>query len=64
MSNDLIYKMVKTMWENLDEIHKIAKVLQTLRLKRPVAGINHPLHPGAVKYYKEIGVKVPAAIMP
>lgn len=64
MSNDLIYKMVKTMWENLDEIHKSAKVLKTLSLKRPFAGINHPLHPGAVKYYKEIGVKVPAAIMP
>ena len=64
MSNDLIYKLVKTMWENLGEIHESAKVLKTLSLKRPSAGINHPLHPGAVKYYKEIGVKIPAALMP
>jgi TRAP-type uncharacterized transport system substrate-binding protein len=64
MSNDLIYKLVKTMWENLGEIHESAKVLKTLSLKRPFAGINHPLHPGAVKYYKEIGIKIPAALMP
>jgi TRAP transporter TAXI family solute receptor len=64
MDNDLAYKMVKTMWENVDEIHRSAPVLKTLSFKRPFAGINHPLHPGAVKYYKEKGVNIPADLMP
>ena len=27
-------------------------------------GVNVPLHPGAVKYYKEIGFKIPARLIP
>jgi TRAP transporter TAXI family solute receptor len=64
MDNDLVYKMVKAVWENLDEIHQSAAGLKTLSLKNPFAGINHPLHPGAVKYYKEVGVKIPVALIP
>ena len=64
MSNDLVYKMVKAMWENVDEIHKSATVLKTLSIKNPFAGVNLPLHPGAVKYYQEIGTKIPAALLP
>ena len=64
MSNDLIYKMLKAMWGNLDEIHKSAAVLKTLSKSNPLAGVNVPLHPGAVKYYKEIGFKIPAHLLP
>ncbi len=61
---DLIYKMVKAMWANLDEIHNSAAVLKTLSKANPLAGVNMPLHPGAVKYYKEIGFKIPARLIP
>jgi TRAP transporter TAXI family solute receptor len=64
MNNELAYKMVKTMWENVGEIHRSAPILKTLSLKKPFAGINHPLHPGAIKYYKEKGIKIPADLMP
>jgi hypothetical protein len=56
--------MVKATWENLDEIHKSAAVLKTLSKANPLAGVNMPLHPGAVKYYKEIGFKIPARLIP
>ena len=64
LDNDLIYKMVKAMWANLDEIHNSAAVLKTLSKANPLAGVNMPLHPGAVKYYKEIGFKIPARLIP
>ena len=51
-------------WENLDEIHQSAVVLKTLNKNKPFAGVNLPLHPGAVKYYREIGTKIPADILP
>jgi hypothetical protein len=64
MDNKLVYKMVKALWENLDEIHQSAVVLKTLNKNKPFAGVNLPLHPGAVKYYREIGTKIPADILP
>ncbi|MDP6257958.1 MAG: TAXI family TRAP transporter solute-binding subunit [Rhodospirillales bacterium] len=64
LDTDLVYKMVKATWENLDEIHKSAAVLKTLSKSNPLAGVNLPLHPGAVKYYKEIGFKIPAHLLP
>ena len=64
MDDKLIYKLVKATWENLDEIHKSAVVLKTLSPKNPFAGVNLPLHPGAVKYYNEVGIKIPAEILP
>ena len=64
LDTDLVYKMVKATWENLDEIHKSAAVLKTLSKANPLAGVNMPLHPGAVKYYKEIGFKIPARLIP
>ncbi|MBL6864754.1 MAG: hypothetical protein ISQ90_08185, partial [Rhodospirillales bacterium] len=50
--------------ENINEIHKTASILKTLSLKRPFAGINHPLHPGAVKYYKEKDIEIPKDLLP
>jgi TRAP-type uncharacterized transport system substrate-binding protein len=28
-----------------------------------MAGLPVPLHPGAMKYYKEVGLKIPAHLM-
>jgi TRAP transporter TAXI family solute receptor len=56
LSDDLVYQMTKTMFENLDSLtaaHAAAKAI-----KLDTAGKNPPvpLHPGAAKYYKEKGV--------
>ncbi|MDQ0341147.1 TRAP transporter TAXI family solute receptor [Caldalkalibacillus uzonensis] len=54
---DVIYNLVKTMWENLDELesaHPIVGQFDINRATTDLAGI--PLHPGAERYYKEIGV--------
>jgi hypothetical protein len=64
MDADLVYKMVKATWENLGEIHESAVILKTLNPKNAFAGVNLPLHPGAVKYYKEAGINIPTDILP
>ena len=56
VSADLVYAMTKAMFDNLDVMvasHNAAKVISkdTAAKSPPV-----PLHPGAEKYYKEIGV--------
>lgn len=56
VSNDVVYRMTRSMFENLDDMvaaHASAKAikLQSATLNMPV-----PLHPGAEKYYREVGV--------
>ena len=55
ISEDLVYKMVKAVFEHLGEIATSHPQGKEISLKTaPVAAI--PLHPGAIKYYKERGV--------
>lgn len=57
MDPALAYKLVKVFWDHLDEIKKTSKQLAGLDLKESLQNLSSPIHPGALKYYKEIGVK-------
>lgn len=57
LDEELVYQMTKTMWENLDNIHAVsadAKRFMSLDGALTCADIIL-LHPGAERYYKEIG---------
>ncbi|QZT35163.1 TAXI family TRAP transporter solute-binding subunit [Caldalkalibacillus thermarum TA2.A1] len=57
VEEEVVYNLVKTMWENLDKLksaHPIVEQFDINQATTDLAGI--PLHPGAEKYYKEIGV--------
>lgn len=57
LSEELVYQLTKSFWENIDELGKAQKNLKGLKPADAVKDIaNLPLHPGAAKYYKEIGV--------
>jgi len=61
---ETIYKVTKTIYENLPFLHNIHKATMAMDLKKAMNGLPAPLHPGAVKYYKEAGLEIPAALMP
>ena len=57
LSEDVVYQLTKSFWKNIDELGKSQKNLKGLKpadAVKDIAGV--PLHPGAIKYYKEIGV--------
>lgn len=57
LPEDVVYQLTKTLWEHMDELGQSQKSLQGLTAEnavKDIAGV--PLHPGAEKYYKEIGV--------
>jgi len=56
---DDVYKIVKTVYENLPFLQAIHKATKAMAIENAIAGLPLPLHPGAVKYYKEVGVKIP-----
>lgn len=59
MSAQVVYKMTKAFWENLDEWHGMsAQLKETLTLENAVQALTDPVHPGALKYYKEKGLTI------
>jgi TRAP transporter TAXI family solute receptor len=55
-SDDTVYALVKAVFDNLDEFKKLHPAFANLDPKTMVKdGLSAPLHPGAVKYYKEKG---------
>ena len=64
MPEDLIYRMTKAFWENLDEAHKVAPWMKAITLENAFLEANMPLHKGAARYYREIGVAIPDAAKP
>ncbi|WP_049802361.1 TAXI family TRAP transporter solute-binding subunit [Mesorhizobium opportunistum] len=54
--DDVVYEMVKAVFENFDDFKKLHPAFANLDPKEMVkAGLSAPLHPGAERYYKEKG---------
>ncbi|HFQ4952713.1 TPA: TAXI family TRAP transporter solute-binding subunit [Vibrio vulnificus] len=57
VSDDVAYNVAKAVFENFDTFKRLHPAFATLKKEDMVsAGISIPLHPGAVKYYKEVGL--------
>jgi hypothetical protein len=61
LEEDLVYAITKSLWSDatkrlLDATHPAGK-----RIRRATAldGLAIPLHPGAARYYREMGVRIP-----
>jgi TRAP transporter TAXI family solute receptor len=54
--DDVVYTLTKAVFENFDEFKKLHPAFANLDPKKMIKdGLSAPLHPGAVKYYKEKG---------
>jgi len=55
MNNDLVYKIMKNLWEHKAEYYAIHSSAKEMSVEDATKGITIPFHAGAVKYLKEIG---------
>jgi len=57
VSDEVIYQVVKAVFENFDEFKKLHPAFANLKQEEMIKdGLSAPLHNGAVKYYKEAGL--------
>lgn len=56
VSADVVYRMTKSMYENLDQLVAAHAAAKSIKRERAAADMPIPLHPGAEKYYREVGV--------
>ena len=57
LPDDVVYSMAKALWDNHGEFVKVKKVWNTVTLENGLLGASLPIHPGAQRYYDEMGVK-------
>ncbi|MCP4690652.1 MAG: TAXI family TRAP transporter solute-binding subunit [Desulfobacterales bacterium] len=54
---NVIYNVVKAVFENFDQFKKLHPAFKNLKKEEMIKdGLSAPLHDGAVKYYKEVGL--------
>lgn len=65
VSEDAVYRMTKSFWSNLKDVHATAAWMpNTVNQENALQEMNIPLHAGAYKYYKEAGWKIPDSLVP
>jgi hypothetical protein len=56
-SDDIVYAIAKEVFEHLEALKTLHPSYEVLDRENMLEGLTAPLHPGALKYYKEIGLK-------
>ncbi len=66
LSEDLVYTITKTLWskEGMAAMVAAKKTFDEMNMENNFMGASVPMHPGAVKFWKEQGKEIPAALMP
>ncbi len=56
VEEDVVYEVVRAVFENLDDFKSLHAAFANLKPEEMIKdGLSAPLHPGAIKYYKEKG---------
>jgi TRAP transporter TAXI family solute receptor len=64
VSDDDVYLITKTIYENLPFLQNIHAATKDMALEKAIAGLPVPLHPGAVRFYEEQGITIPDKLKP
>lgn len=60
---EAIYQLTKTLFENNAFMKQVHKMGAWITLDNALSGLPAPLHPGALKYFKEKGLTIPADLI-
>ncbi|MDY4610740.1 MAG: TAXI family TRAP transporter solute-binding subunit [Sphaerochaetaceae bacterium] len=56
LSEEIVYQLTKTMFEHLDEVYQSIPGLRNSLMLENALNTTVDIHPGAMKYYKEVGL--------
>lgn len=64
LDDDLAYKLTKLLFEKKEDLVAVHKSAENLTVDFTMNATPVPLHPGAIRYFEEIGVAVPDRLKP
>jgi len=56
VSDDMAYRMTKAMYDNVETLYAAHNAAKAIKRENAIKGMPIPLHPGAEKYYREVGL--------
>jgi TRAP transporter TAXI family solute receptor len=56
VSDDIVYAVTKEVFDNLESFKKLHPAYEVLTKEKMLEALSAPIHPGAMKYYKEVGL--------
>lgn len=63
-SDDLVYAVTKALYENIADLQAVHPAANETTVEFSMNATPIPLHPGALRYYEEIGATIPDALRP
>jgi hypothetical protein len=57
VSDDVVYAVTKEVFDNFEDFKKLHPAYKVLTKKNMLEGLSAKIHPGAMRYYKEAGLK-------
>jgi TRAP transporter TAXI family solute receptor len=64
MDEDLAYQVTKVIFEQVEELRAIHPAANDTTVEFTMESTPVPLHPGAIRYFEEIGAEIPDALRP
>jgi TRAP-type uncharacterized transport system substrate-binding protein len=64
LPDDLVHQLVKASFENQPRLVKATLAASDTLPQNVVKNTFLPFHPGAVRYYREIGISIPETLAP
>ncbi len=64
MSDDLAYAITSAMFKNIEDLRAVHPAANQTTVEFTLAATPIPLHPGAIRYFEEIGASIPDALRP
>ncbi len=56
LEEDVVYSVIKAVYDDLDQVKQAHSKFQRMDVKNALVGMSVPLHPGAEKYFREVGI--------
>lgn len=56
VSDELAYEMTKTLYDHIDTLYAAHNAAKAIKRENALHGMPVPLHPGAARYYREVGL--------
>jgi len=64
LDDELVYQAVKSLFEDPTRLQRTHSSLSSFKLDTALEGLKIPLHPGALRFYKEAGIEIPESLIP